>query len=103
MLVLHCATEAQPIYAAKRNRAVVFEGMLYNAAELASRLGMLESSGDYGALLLHGYERYGDELPNELRGIYALVLWDGDRDALIVVRDQRARIRAFTRARGGNI
>jgi len=70
------------------NRAVVFEGMLYNAEELATRLGMVDSSGDYGALLLRGYERYGDELPNELRGIYALVLWDGDRDTLIAARDR---------------
>lgn len=85
--VLHCATEAPPIYAAAGNRAVVFEGMLYNAEALAARLGMVESCGDYGALLLRGYERVGEELPSQLRGIYTLVLWDGDRDALTAVRD----------------
>jgi asparagine synthetase B (glutamine-hydrolysing) len=74
-LVLHCATEARPEYAAAGNRAVVFEGMLYNAEALAARLGMVESCGDYSALL------------NELRGIYTLVLWDGDRGALTAVRD----------------
>jgi asparagine synthetase B (glutamine-hydrolysing) len=87
-LILHCATEARPIYAAAGSRAVVFEGMLYNAEALAARLGMVESCGDYGALLMRGYERYGEELPSELRGIYTLVLWDADRDTLIAVRDR---------------
>ena len=62
--------------------------MLYNAKELATRFGMVEASGDYGAILLRGYERYGEDLPNELRGIYALVLWNGDRDTLNAVRDR---------------
>lgn len=47
-LVLHCATESRPTYAAAGNRAVVFEGMLYNAEDLAARLGLAESAGAYG-------------------------------------------------------
>ncbi len=62
--------------------------MLYNAGELATRLGMIEHEGDYGALLLRGYEHFGQELLGQLRGIYTLVLWDGDRDTLTAARDR---------------
>lgn len=37
---------------------------------------------------MRGYERFGEDLLDQLRGIYALVLWDGDRDTLIAARDR---------------
>jgi asparagine synthetase B (glutamine-hydrolysing) len=87
-LTLYCATEDQPDFAVAGNRTVVFEGVLYNAERLASRFGLEGRADDYGAILLRAYERMGEAFLGELRGIYALVMWDGDRDTLIVARDR---------------
>lgn len=87
-LTLFCATEDRPDYAVAGNRTVVFEGVLYNADQLASRYGLANRADDYGAILLRAYERIGEDLLGELRGIFALVVWDGDRDTLIVARDR---------------
>jgi asparagine synthetase B (glutamine-hydrolysing) len=86
-LTLYCATDDQPDFAVAGNRTVVFEGILYNAEELAKRFGVEDRADDYGAILLSAYERMGEALLGELRGSYALVIWDGDRDTLIAARD----------------
>ncbi len=87
-LTLYCATDDQPDFAVAGNRTVVFEGILYNAEELAMCYGVEHNSDDYGPLLLRAYERTGEDFLNQLRGSYALVVWDGDRDMLIAARDR---------------
>jgi asparagine synthetase B (glutamine-hydrolysing) len=87
-LALYCATEDRPDVAVAGNRTLVFEGILYNAPALAARLGVEHNRDDYGPLLLCAFERMGEDFLNELRGIYALVVWDGDRDTLIAARDR---------------
>jgi asparagine synthetase B (glutamine-hydrolysing) len=87
-LALFCATDDQPEFAAARNRAVVFEGVLYNAEDLALRYGLEDRADDYGELLLRIYGRVGEDILGELRGSFALVVWDGDRDTLIAARDR---------------
>ncbi len=86
-LTLFCATEDRPDFAVTGNRTVVFEGILYNAEELATRFGVEDRADDYGLILLRAYERMGEDFLGELRGIFALVVWDGDRDTLIAARD----------------
>jgi Glutamine amidotransferase domain/Asparagine synthase len=87
-LTLYCATEDRPDFAVAGNRTVVFEGVLYNAEELAARFGVEDRADDYGAILLRAYERMGEDFLGELRRIFALVVWDGDRDTLIAARDR---------------
>ena len=87
-LTLYCTTEDQPDFAVGGNCTVVFEGVLYNADELASRYGLDDRGDDYGAILLRAYQREGEKFLEELRGIFALVVWDGDRDTLIAARDR---------------
>ena len=86
-LTLYCATEDLPDFAVAGNRTVVFEGLLYNAEALAARFGLKDRADDYGAILLRAYERLGADFIGELRGIFAVVVWDGDRDTLIAARD----------------
>lgn len=87
-LALFCATDDQPDFAVAGNRTVVFEGLLYNAGELATRFGLEDRAHDYAAILLRAYERMGEDFLGELRGIFALVVWDGDHDTLIAARDR---------------
>ncbi len=86
--VLFCSTEGpRPIYGSAGNRAVVFEGNLYNASDLATRLEIPERASDISLILLRAYERWAEDFISELRGVFGLVFWDEGRDTLIAARD----------------
>ena len=38
-------------------------------------------------VLLHGYEEYGTQLLNKLRGMFAFVIWDKEKRELFGARD----------------
>lgn len=87
-LSLFCqAGQLQPQFAASADCAVVFEGVLYNAAELAERLGIGGRFVDSASILLEAYQRWGEEFLGKLRGIFALLVWDGERDTFLCARD----------------
>ena len=72
--------------AADGPRTLVFDGLLYNQAELRERLGDQAPPGD-PELVLAAYRRWGCEAFATLRGLFALVLWDDARRTLWCVRD----------------
>jgi asparagine synthase (glutamine-hydrolysing) len=87
-LGLFCeAGKSRPEVATTSNCSVVFEGFLYNAKELANELGASERSAGPASLVLEGYRRWGEVFLSKLRGLFALVLWDGERDLLVCARD----------------
>lgn len=77
-----------PAFARGQSMAVVFDGILYNRAELARLLP--EAAGreaNDAELLLLGYQAWGENLLLKIKGIFALIIWDGDREVLLAVRD----------------
>lgn len=69
----------QPIWNETRDVAVVFNGELYNYRELRDRLRLsghrfLTSSDT--EVLVHGWEEWGEDLLDELRGMFAFALLD---------------------------
>jgi asparagine synthase (glutamine-hydrolysing) len=85
---LFCSTEGpEPVYASANNHAVVFEGNLYNASDLATRLEIPDRASDVAFILIRAYERWSDDFISQLRGIFGLVFWDRARDTLIAARD----------------
>src|SRR5919201_6968412 len=65
--------------------AAVFDGVVYNRADLSSSLGIrAETDAD---LILKLYSRWGEDALHKLRGVFALILWDGDRELLLCARD----------------
>lgn len=71
--------------------AVVFNGCIYNHREL--RRG-LEAKGhrfvtDHSdtEVLIHGWREWGEELFEQIEGMYALAIWDHVRKTLIYARD----------------
>jgi asparagine synthase (glutamine-hydrolysing) len=68
---------------------VVFEGTLHETAELRAELG-LESAPPLtdAELVVRAYLEWGEEMPARLKGLFALVLWDGRQQSLLAARDR---------------
>jgi asparagine synthase (glutamine-hydrolysing) len=68
---------------------VIFDGALYNRADLQDELGGFrapQGSSD-AEVIAAGYERWGEEMLKRLRGAFALLIWDTERDVLLCLRD----------------
>src|SRR5712692_5601258 len=66
--------------------AIVFDGRIDNAADVAAWLGVDLPVSDAG-LVLAGYTLRGRDLFARLSGDFAFAIWDGRRRRLILVRD----------------
>lgn len=86
--VAHAAGSCPPTFVERPACAAVFDGKLYNHAELKSELGLHASTTlDDAQLILAGFERWGEGLLKRLRGVFALVLWDKHDEILYCLRD----------------
>jgi asparagine synthase (glutamine-hydrolysing) len=81
----------QPVYNEDRTVAAVFNGEIYNFAELRAELRRrghrMVAEGD-SECIVHLYEEYGDSLVDHLRGMFAFAVWDGTRRRLLLARDR---------------
>lgn len=81
----------QPFLSEDGTIAAVCNGEIYNHAELRRELeakGHRLWGGSDCEVLPHLYEEYGTELLARLRGMFALALWDGRKQRLILARDR---------------
>lgn len=81
---------AQPMYNESGDLAIVFNGEIYNHLELRRVLeekGHKFSNDSDTECLIHGYEEYGTELLNKLRGMFAFVIWDSRTNTMFGARD----------------
>jgi len=82
----------QPIHNENKTIWVVFNGEIYNHKELRKKLENLGHSfyTDHSdtEVILHLYEEYGLDFPNELNGMFAIAIWDSNLEKLILVRDR---------------
>lgn len=71
---------------------VVFNGEIYNHAELRDRLVGLghrfRTDHSDTEVLVHGYEQWGDELVEHLRGMFAFAVVDLERRRALAARDR---------------
>ena len=70
--------------------AVVFNGEIYNHRELRAELeerGYRFWSACDTEVLLHLYAAEGERMTHKLRGMYALAIWDEERNGLFLARD----------------
>jgi asparagine synthase (glutamine-hydrolysing) len=82
---------------------LVFEGQLYNRAELAGLVG-LESSLSHDAELLRiAYDRLGERLVERMKGIFALVVWDARSRTLLAARDPLGVVPLFYASTGATL
>lgn len=85
---------------------LVFNGEIYNFAELRSHLAPhhhFRSHTD-SEVLIHGYEQWGiDGLIQRLRGMYAFALWDETQTTLHLVRDPLGKKPLYYTCLGGGL
>jgi len=81
----------QPLYNEDKSIALIANGEVYNfvelRAELAARGHRFHTKSDC-ELPAHLYEEKGDAFVHDLRGMYAIALWDKPRQRLTLVRDR---------------
>src|SRR4051794_32476767 len=96
----------QPLYNERRDIAVVFNGEIYNHAELRQGLeqrGHVMDSGSDGAILPHLYEEKGEAFVEELDGIFGIALWDRAGQSLHLARDKFGVKPMYWSKRGGRV
>ena len=77
--IIDLAGGHQPVWNERRDVAVVFNGELYNYQELRERLGLAGhrfATKSDTEILVHGWEEWGEDLLNELRGMFTVALLD---------------------------
>ena len=78
----------QPMFSHDGNLVVVFNGEIYNYKELKKELKNYPFQTDSDTeVLLYGYQEWGKDLPNHLRGMFAFALYDIQEKTLFCARD----------------
>ncbi|MDY5577569.1 MAG: asparagine synthase (glutamine-hydrolyzing) [Lachnospiraceae bacterium] len=81
---------SQPMYNEDKKIVITFNGEIYNHLELRKELiekGHTFANNSDTECLIHGYEEYGVELLHKLRGMFAFVIYDSNKDILFGARD----------------
>ncbi len=89
--IIDLSTGQQPMTSESGNVWVIYNGEIFNHAELRPPLeaaGHRYHSRSDTETILHAYEQYGAAAPTYFRGMFAFALWDRDRQVLFCARDR---------------
>lgn len=89
--IIDLAGGSQPLYSEDRTVAATCNGEIYNfkalRRELEHRGHRFRTASDC-EVLPHAYEEWGTGFVSHLRGMFAIALWDGKRQRLVLARDR---------------
>ena len=80
----------QPMFNEDGSIALVFNGEIYNFQDIKAELikaGHTFKNSTDSEVLIHGYEQYGTDLLDKLRGMFSFVIWDKNKNQLFGARD----------------
>jgi len=81
----------QPLFNEDGSIAVVFNGEIYNFAELSKELiaaGHRFRTHSDTEVIVHAWEEWGENCVKRFRGMFAFALWDRSRETLFLARDR---------------
>ena len=93
LAIIDPAGGAQPMTFARGNEkfTIVYNGELYNTGEIRSRLTALGHTFQGHSdteVLLHAYAQWGEDVLNDLNGIFAFAVWEHHTKRLFLARDR---------------
>jgi len=89
--IIDLAGGHQPLFNEDKTIVAVCNGEIYNYRELRKELierGHRFATHSDSEVVLHAYEEYGEDFLLRLNGMFAVALWDRQREVLIVARDR---------------
>ena len=105
LAIVDLAAGDQPMWNEDGQVGVVFNGELYNHAELRQQLvrcgHRFASHHSDTEVLVHGWEEWGEELPLRLNGMFAFAIYDRRRPCLFLARDRFGEKPLYYAARRG--
>ena len=89
--IIDIASGQQPLFNAQGTAAIVYNGEVYNFAELRDELqelGFEFRTHSDTEVILHAWQAWGAACVNRLRGMFAFAIWDQARRHLFLARDR---------------
>ena len=80
----------QPLFNEDKSLILVFNGEIYNYQSLRNKLkslGHVFTSNSDSEVIIHGYEEYGNDIVNHLRGMFAFAIYNLHTSTLFIARD----------------
>lgn len=96
--IIDIAGGDQPIHNQDGSVWLVFNGEIFNYIELRAQLeaaGHVFYTQTDTEVIVHLYERYGDEFAHHLNGQFAIALWDKRQQRMLLVRDRAGILPLF--------
>jgi len=91
LAIIDLAGGKQPLYNEDGTVGVVYNGEIYNYQSLRAELAGLGHSFKTNSdteVIVHGWEQWGPAVVERLNGMFAIVLWDQNRETLFLARDR---------------
>ncbi|MDT7837666.1 XrtA/PEP-CTERM system amidotransferase [Aquabacterium sp. OR-4] len=89
--IIDVATGQQPLFNEDGSVVIVFNGEVYNYQSLIPELqalGHVFHTKSDTEVIVHAWEQWGEDCVLRLRGMFAFVLWDRNRQTLFMARDR---------------
>ena len=91
LAIIDLSTGNQPMYNKDKSLVIVFNGEIYNYLEIKDELKKkgysFENKSDT-EVIINGYQEWGNDVVNHLRGMYAFAIYDINNKKLFMARDK---------------
>lgn len=88
--IIDVACGHQPMFNQDNSLVITFNGEIYNHKEIRKDLeekGYIFNNNSDTEVIVYGYDEYGVDILNKLRGMFAFVIWDKKKKRLFGARD----------------